>query len=526
MSNTKAVWGFVLALTAIRLTLLNTTDLEFDEAHYWMWSERLAPAYFSKGPGIAFVIRAGTALFGNTEFGVRFWSPILGAGTTLLIYYFARRLFNETTGLWAVVSINVIPMFHIGNLLMTIDPLSIFFWTAAMFAFWLALERSPNFSWFWPLTGLLIGAGYLCKYTNAFELVSVLIVLVLVPRLRREFTRPGLYLLLAMFALCALPPLIWNAQHAWITLTHLRQRGSVDHSFGVHPGELLGFLGAHFLVFSPLLFFGIVWAAAANWSRVRQHFKVLFLVWFGLPVFLFYFFISINKEAAPNWDVLAFISLGVLAAAYWQDRHSAEPQRARPLFMTALLLGLLMSLLAVDTDILRSMNIPIPRRDPADRMRGWRSATHAVETLRSDLETKLGEPLFLIADQRDRASELAFYLRNKRVEGPGHPPAYIVESQDILNQFSFWPRYDEFVEAHSNLPTKDGDIYTEEEGINPFEGRSALYIQSARTDDLPHNIRAAFQSTEKIATIDVQRFEVRVRTWQVFLCRKYRSLSL
>src|SRR5207247_7464970 len=81
MSKTRAVWFFIAALTLIRLSMLGSTDLEFDEAHYWMWSERLAPGYFSKGPGIAFAIRASTMLFGPTEFGVRFWSPILAAGT-------------------------------------------------------------------------------------------------------------------------------------------------------------------------------------------------------------------------------------------------------------------------------------------------------------------------------------------------------------------------------------------------------------------------------------------------------------
>ena len=50
-----------------------------------------------------------------------------------------------------------------------------------MSTFWLALERSPNASWFWPLTGLLVGLGFLCKYTNAFELVSIVLVLALVP---------------------------------------------------------------------------------------------------------------------------------------------------------------------------------------------------------------------------------------------------------------------------------------------------------------------------------------------------------
>src|SRR5438128_6339843 len=235
MSTTRAVWIFIVALTAIRLSMLATTDLEFDEAHYWMWSERLAPAYFSKGPAIAFVIRASTAVFGANEFGVRLFSPLLAAGTSLLLFYFARRLFNATAGLWAVIALNVTPIFNIGAFLMTIDALSVFFWLAVMFTLWLALEKSPQFSWYWPLTGLLIGLGFLSKYTNAFELVSALFVLALAPRLRQEFKRSGLYLLLVIFALCTIPPIVWNAQHAWITLVHLRSRGSLEHGFGFHP---------------------------------------------------------------------------------------------------------------------------------------------------------------------------------------------------------------------------------------------------------------------------------------------------
>src|SRR5215470_19237659 len=172
MTITRATWIFVVVLTAIRLSLLGSTDLGVDEAHYWMWSERLAPAYFSKGPGVAFAIRASAALFGATEFGVRFFSPVLAAGTSLLLFYFARRLFGATAGLCAVIALNATPIFNIGAVLMTIDALSIFFWMAAMFTFWLALEKSPSLPWYWPVTGLLIGLGFLCKYTNGLELVS------------------------------------------------------------------------------------------------------------------------------------------------------------------------------------------------------------------------------------------------------------------------------------------------------------------------------------------------------------------
>jgi 4-amino-4-deoxy-L-arabinose transferase-like glycosyltransferase len=524
MSTTRAVWLFVLGLTLIRLSILPTSDLSFDEAHYWMWSQRLAPAYFSKGPGVAFAIRASTTIFGDNEFGVRFWSPLLGAGTSLLLFYFARKLFSESAGLWTVLGLNATPIFNIGSFVMTIDPLSIFLWTAAMFAFWLAIERSPNFSWYWLVAGLLIGLGFLCKYTNALQLISVLFVVALAPRLRHEFKRPGLYVLLGIFAICTIPPMVWNSRHAWITLMHLRTRGSLDQGFGFHAGELLTFIGQHFVVYSPIIFAALAWAVIRSWRRINHQLKVLFLMWFGLPVFVFYLFLSINKAASPNWDALAFLSFGLLTIYFWRERLE-NSQLLRRGTAAALSLGVIMSLIALDTDLLRTFGIH-PGKDPSKRMHGWRSATAKLETIRYDLETKLGEKLFLIADERDRASEISFYLHDKRPEAPGHPPVYIVESQAMLNQFSFWPRYDEFVEASPKTFPAGEDVYTEENGANLFVGRSALFVREGEGGDLPHNIVAAFQSSAPVGTIEVRRFGDRVRLWQVFLCRSYRTLPL
>src|SRR2546429_1419001 len=478
--------------------------------------ERLAPAYFSKGPGIAFAIRASTAVFGANEFGVRFFSPVLAAGTSLLLFYFARRLFGSTAGLWAVIGLNATPIFNIGAVLMTIDALSIFFWMVAMFTFWLALEKSPLFSWHWPITGLLIGMGFLCKYTNAFELVSVLVILALVPRLRREFKRPGVYSLIGMFVLCSIPPIVWNAQHAWITLAHLRSRGNLERGFGFHPVEAFSFLGQHFIVYSPLLFLALAWGVIASWRRIGQQFKVLFLMWFGLPVFVFYLLLSINKSAAPNWDGLAFFGFGLVATYFWWERLQASVL-LRICASVSVLVGLIMSLIALDTDVLRVAGYRLPRSDPSDRMRGWKSATGALERMRNDLEAQLGEKLFLIADGRDRASEISFYLHDKRVEGPGHPPVYIPESQDMVNQFSFWPRYDQFVELKAGTPRPEGEVYTEESGINLFIGRDALFVRAGEKDRVPHSIQAGFQSTRPLGKIEVSRYGKVIRIWQLVL---------
>jgi len=281
----------------------------------------------------------------------------------------------------------------------------------------------------------------------------------------------------------------------------------------------------HFLFYSPLLFLALAWAVIASARRIRHQFKTLFLFWFGLPVFAFYFVLSINKVAAPNWDALAFLSLAVLAANFWRERTEGAPW-LRYAAGVAAAIGLLMSALALDSDIIRTAGLRLWRGDPSDRMRGWKVGAIAVEQVRAEWERNLGEKLFLIADDRSRASEVSFYLADKRREGPNHPPVYLVESQDIQNQFSFWPRYDEFVAADRTTASTDGDVYTEEGGVNPFVGRSALFIRDRATGRAPHNIRAGFETTDPVATIEVQRFGQRLRTWQVFLCRRYRPLPL
>jgi len=525
MNTTRALWLFILALIALRLALLSTTDLSGDEAYYWMWSQHLAPAYFSKGPGVAFAIHASTAIFGATEFGVRFWSPILGAGTSLILYYFTRRLFSDAAAFWTVIALNVTPIFNIGNLVMTIDPLSTFFWSAAVFSFWLALERAPDFSWHWALTGLWIGLGFLCKYTNGLEMISVILVLALTPRLRREFARPGFYSLFGVFLICTIPPIVWNAQHAWITLIHLRSRGGLDTAPGFHPLELLTFLAEHFVTYSPILFFALAWAVFASWRRVQQQFKVLYLFCWGLPVFALYFLLAFNDAGTPNWDAPAFLSFGPLAMSYWHERLEARI-RLRRWAAAALFVGLFMSAITLDTDLVRSVDLHFGHRDLSNRLRGWKSASSALEKLRGDLEAELGQRLFLIADERDRAAEISFYLREKHAEGPGHPPVYIVESQDLKNQFSFWPRYDEFIEPPANAARSPNEVYTEENGINPFVDRSALYIQENGKEYPRHNIRAGFESTNRVATIEVHRQGEVIRAWHVYLCRNYRTLPL
>jgi hypothetical protein len=96
----------------------------------------------------------------------------------------------------------------------------------------------------------------------------------------------------------------------------------------------------------------------------------------------------------------------------------------------------------------------------------------------------------------------------------------------VVNQFSFWPRYDEFVERSPGAPNPEEQTYTEESGVNLFQGRSALYIQDAGRKNVPHNIQRGFSRAERVARIEVHHSGRLLRSWDVYLCLRYRTLPL
>jgi 4-amino-4-deoxy-L-arabinose transferase-like glycosyltransferase len=94
------VLGFFAVLTAVRLAILASGVLELsgDEAHYWEWSRRLDWCYYSKPPGVAVLVRAGTFLFGDTA-GVRFLALVLSVLSSVAIYLLRHASARRTVGL-------------------------------------------------------------------------------------------------------------------------------------------------------------------------------------------------------------------------------------------------------------------------------------------------------------------------------------------------------------------------------------------------------------------------------------------
>src|SRR5208282_223654 len=93
-------------------------ELSEDEAYQWLWSKHLALSYYSKPPGIALIQFAGTSIFGDTAFGVRFFSPLFGAISSLMLLRFLAREISARAGFWLLLIAAATPLLDAGAILM------------------------------------------------------------------------------------------------------------------------------------------------------------------------------------------------------------------------------------------------------------------------------------------------------------------------------------------------------------------------------------------------------------------------
>ena len=83
------------ALILLRGVMAGLLPLSADEAYYWLWSKHLALGYYDHPPMIAWLIRAGTSLFGDTPLGVRFAGVVLSLPASWFVWRGAAAILKD-----------------------------------------------------------------------------------------------------------------------------------------------------------------------------------------------------------------------------------------------------------------------------------------------------------------------------------------------------------------------------------------------------------------------------------------------
>jgi 4-amino-4-deoxy-L-arabinose transferase-like glycosyltransferase len=385
------------ALTLYRgwVIVHNQLPLFFDEAQYWVWSLKPDWGYYSKPPMVAWVIRLFSGM-GNSELAVRLGTLLLHPLTAVLVYLLGRRMFNATTALFAAILFISLPLVGFNSLFMTTDAPLFFFWGAATYFLWRALERNTWTEWL--LAGAAAGLGLLSKYSMVFYALSVAVVLCL-PAYRSHWFNPRLYLAALLALLIFSPNLWWNAQMDFVSFRHTAEISQLDRNL-LHPPKLAEFFVGQFGCMGPIGFSFLLIALAS--PSVWRDPKLGFLAAMTLPFLAMISLQALLAKANVNWAAPAYFAGALLVTAGWMDRFRA------PWWLSAVLINLvLLSCFYHYHALAASLGVRLTRAsDPYARVLGWPELASAIRPRLSEHP----DALLAVEDRREYAL-LSYYLR-------------------------------------------------------------------------------------------------------------------
>jgi 4-amino-4-deoxy-L-arabinose transferase-like glycosyltransferase len=301
----------VIALVLMRLVGAAWTPITFDEAYYWIWAKNLAFGYYDHPPGVALVIRLGTMIAGDTEFGVRLVSILLALPMSYAVFRTAEILFGGTrVAANATILLNVTLMAAVGTLIVTPDSPLLVASSFVLFSLAKVLESGRG-AW-WLAVGVAVGLALLSKYTAMFFGPAIVIWLISVPKLRRWFFSPWLYLgglaALAVFS----PVILWNADHHWVSFIKQLGRSQIDHFRLSFIAELIP---TQIAFATPLVF---ILGAMGLWALARrddgaQASRALIGAMFWV-ITLYFLWHSMHARVEANWFAPVYPAFAIAAA--------------------------------------------------------------------------------------------------------------------------------------------------------------------------------------------------------------------
>src|ERR1700687_948364 len=263
-----AVAALIAALTVMRVIYAGVIDLRTDEAYYWTWSKENVLSFLDHPPMIAWFIRFGTAIFGDTNFGVRFAGILAMLVTQLLLADIVRRVTHDVR---AVVLAVLMP-------------------EAALYYGLLMAQVSA-------------GLALLSKFT-AVMLVPAVAAFMLVPDWRRRWLLSPYPWLAALIAVVLfLPVLIWNAGHDWASVRFQFVRATATHELSLRTvGDFIGLqFGLVGFILLPVVLSGLVLTA---WRGYRRGDAVAILLSTAVIVpFGYFFWKSLSLRVGDTWPM-------------------------------------------------------------------------------------------------------------------------------------------------------------------------------------------------------------------------------
>lgn len=297
ITDLKFLYPFLLIWILINLLQAGLTDLNNDEAYYWMYSQYPAWGYFDHPPMIALMTGAGYLVFHN-ELGVRLMTILLMAASLLILWKLIDDSDYKKANLKYFIHLAIIlPVFNIYGFIATPDSPLIFFSALFLLLYKKFLEEDS-----WGISvfmGIVMAAMMYSKYHAALLFVFVILSN---PALLKNIR---FYFASLLGVVLFLPHIYWQFDNDFPSFRyHL-----VDRVSGLNPENIPEYLGNLIAIQNPVIFLLALWLAFRR-KPENQFDRALYFILYGFM--LFFFLASLRYRVQPQWTSLMAIPVLLL----------------------------------------------------------------------------------------------------------------------------------------------------------------------------------------------------------------------
>tara|TARA_R110000868_G_scaffold3863_4_gene23722 strand:- start:1461 stop:3140 length:1680 start_codon:yes stop_codon:yes gene_type:complete len=304
----KQFYFFLAAIFILNLIQSNFTQLIFDEAYYWYYSQNMAWGYFDHPPMVALLVKISSFFF-NGELGVRFMSCVLSAVNILLLWLMIDNpKKNDYVKHFFVLVFSMTLLNAYGFFTLPDTPL--LFFTSCFLLTYKHFIKKPT-----AIIAILLGVFMAALMYSKYHAVLV-IFFVLLSNLKLV-TNKYAWLSVTVALCCYAPHFYWLYDNDLVSIKyHLYERPNGAYSFEKYT---LGFFVNLVAVFG--LTFPFIYKALFKTKGNDLFNKALIYLTYG--VLIFFFISSFNRRVQTQWIIIICIPLVVIAFNYMLQNKQA-----------------------------------------------------------------------------------------------------------------------------------------------------------------------------------------------------------
>lgn len=293
----RKFYYFLAVFLVLNLLQSYFTELIYDEAYYWYYSQNMSWGYFDHPPMVAGLVKISSWFF-SAELGVRFAGCLLSAGTVLMLWLLIDHPRKNEHIVAFFVLVFSMPLLNAYGFF-TLPDTPLLFFTALFLLLYKKFITSPSIS---IATGL--GVVMACLMYSKYHAVLV-IVFVLLSNISLVKNKYAWYAVLIAL-ICYAPHFYWLYENNFVSINyHLYERPNDAYNFEKYT---LGFLVNLIAIFG--LTFPFIYKTLWKTKSTDAFTKALLFLSYG--VILFFFFSSFNRRVQTQWVIIICIPLAVL----------------------------------------------------------------------------------------------------------------------------------------------------------------------------------------------------------------------